>query len=662
MAHSRFGAGATGAGMGALGGAGTGAMVGTYLFPGAGTAVGAAVGAGLGALGGAITGVMDADAQHDMEEALQAEQDKIDKAQKDFDRNVAQSGALAQEVLSQTMTSKNAADQAKADSVMGEAAQAADAAGLIGAEKADYISKERQRTEMALQSTSPQVYQAALAGAEGIRAQEIQKAAMDLQSEQMQSQSELQRIAGQQLPDYSGKFGEVMGSISQIAAAKGMTDAYSDVLGRARGALVDAARTAPPVTITEKGQQLTVEPWQRDYGENVGDAAQSVRDYQAKLGGTTTQAAPTQAPAPTQATTPTPAPTKTMQQRLGRPEDLWWSEELGRPSVEYFSDPSYSAGESYIPHDPSSVDVLGTYSDPGDFTGGTGDFPTSQQVLGVGAKFDPYLFNSLRQQGFGFASGGMAGEAGPELAMLGEEGPELVLNAKQTQQLAQVLGGAKAYKEGGVAGADDKKIPGYEEGGVAGARPWTAADSARLAEIRANDPRYKRNVEFQEKQQRDFYNVSPHGYQWRLDYGDSVPAPEFGAGQDLRREIAQAGEAAQAGDPRYKQWGTPAIGALGRAETFQPFYEQREAELAYTRPEQKDYPQAWRNIGQEAREEKLSQAESRMQDPTLRGGGKFTAPIPPVPYADVPRPDDEMSAEELMEYLRTMQQQIKGAL
>ena len=39
----------------------------------------------------------------------------------------------------------------------------------------------------------------------------------------------------------------------------------------------------------------------------------------------------------------------------------------------------------------------------------------------------------------GYASGGIAGAAGPEVAMLGEQGPELVLNAKQTQQLAQAL-------------------------------------------------------------------------------------------------------------------------------------------------------------------------------------------------------------------------------
>jgi len=69
--------------------------------------------------------------------------------------------------------------------------------------------------------------------------------------------------------------------------------------------------------------------------------------------------------------------------------------------------------------------------------------------------------------GGGYASGGMAGATGPEVAVLGEEGPELVLNAKQTQELAQALGGAKAYAGGGVAGAK-KKLPGYAGGGVAG--------------------------------------------------------------------------------------------------------------------------------------------------------------------------------------------------
>jgi hypothetical protein len=48
-----------------------------------------------------------------------------------------------------------------------------------------------------------------------------------------------------------------------------------------------------------------------------------------------------------------------------------------------------------------------------------------------------------------YASGGMAGQGGPEVAVLGEEGPELVLNAKQTEQLAQSV---KGYAGGGVAG------------------------------------------------------------------------------------------------------------------------------------------------------------------------------------------------------------------
>ena len=44
--------------------------------------------------------------------------------------------------------------------------------------------------------------------------------------------------------------------------------------------------------------------------------------------------------------------------------------------------------------------------------------------------------------GSSYATGGVAGQAGPEVVQVGEQGPELVLNAKQTQQLAQSLGGA----------------------------------------------------------------------------------------------------------------------------------------------------------------------------------------------------------------------------
>ena len=77
------------------------------------------------------------------------------------------------------------------------------------------------------------------------------------------------------------------------------------------------------------------------------------------------------------------------------------------------------------------------------------------------------------------ASGGIAGTQGPEVAILGEEGPELVLNAKQTEELAGALGGAQAYREGGVAGTKKKKkLPGYAEGGVAGvsAQPRQVGD------------------------------------------------------------------------------------------------------------------------------------------------------------------------------------------
>ena len=48
----------------------------------------------------------------------------------------------------------------------------------------------------------------------------------------------------------------------------------------------------------------------------------------------------------------------------------------------------------------------------------------------------------LNKLGLSYETGGVAGQDGPEIVQVGEAGPELVLNAKQTQQLAQSIGGA----------------------------------------------------------------------------------------------------------------------------------------------------------------------------------------------------------------------------
>ena len=704
MAQTDAGAGGWGAGSGALSGAGAGAMVGTYIFPGVGTAIGAGVGALVGALGGAFAGISDNTAQREMERALQEEQDKIDKAQRNFDRSVAQSGDIAQEVLSQTMTSKNIADQAKADRVMGEASQAADSAGLIGAEKADYISKERQRTEMAIQASNPQVYQAAVAGAENIRAQEINKGAMELQSEQQQSQAEMERISGQQLPDASGAWGQALGSVAQIAGAKGMIDAQGAGGGGGKGALGGAPSTAktggmtgaevasygdlvPPSmidpyshvntmpgatgasTMSQPGMQADTLP--TDFtGSNLGGNVPVVSGGQ-RLGGaatpdalavdgaaTTEQAdvlaqqtsqmggpemflggsvagAATPAPTPTPTPTPTPAPTPA---------------------------PTPTPAPAPAPARTLSAD-FGTQAMRDPFGGDLSSAPavtptpavTDPKVLQPGHYWQEQPNGGYMQVPYGtttpLASGGMAGATGPEVALLGEEGPELVLNAKQTQGLAQALGGAKALASGGVAGADEKKMKGYDEGGVAGLQAEIYAKQAeiqsknaeqqrleadKLAEIRASLSKdywnnFQRGQAYQQRQMDDYYNVTPDGYPWRLNWGSSSPPPE--SGQTIRSRGAE----------NLDQF------AMGRAETLQPWLGKVALEREQWSP-------------QTGREEKLGQAESRMQDPTLRGGGQFTTPIPPVPYRDIEKPEEEMSAEELLEYLRTMKQQMTGAL
>ena len=503
MAQTDLGAGAWGGGMGALGGAGTGASVG-FMFGGPpGALLGAGIGAGVGFLGGAITGLIDNKAQRELERAVNEQLARIEKADRRFQADQLAAGDAAQEALTQTMTVKNAQDQSKADQVIQEASQQADSAGFTPAEKADFVMKSADRARETAVASDPAVYQQALGGVKQLRANEIQKAAMLMQSRKQDAQNEITRLqteAGQR-PSAQAGFGQVMGGLGEAASAAAQVDLMrkqTDALNklatsRSGGALggTSGARVSPlgtPMTDAEVSSygQLAGGPGisgQEAYAMSSNPALLSTTNAAnqtggtigtlpddftgSNLGGTTTAAAPVATSAP--AAAPAAAQQEALEEVAAIPSvrDVETRQAYISGTGEY--NPSSrlrsewpTEGMEGVDPDLMSVDELM-------------GLPTNYGQLGVtpvdanfGAMNDPNLRRALEQQGFSYASGGMAGATGPEVAVLGEEGPELVLNAKQTAELAQALGGAKPLAEGGVAGADKKKMKGYAGGGVAG--------------------------------------------------------------------------------------------------------------------------------------------------------------------------------------------------
>lgn len=257
MAHSGVGSYALGGGQGAISGAATGASVGGA--PGA--VVGGVVGLGLGLLGTAL----DSKAQHEQEEALRQAEAEFEAAQKQYDRQVLQSGAAAREAVQQGMAAKGAADANAVSGAMTDAEQQADKAGLIGAEKADYVAGVRQRVERERAASSPAVYQQALGGARQEAQAGTQRAAIALQAAAGKYDSNVTQISGQNITSASAAIGQSLGAATQaalalrgadISFAKGgggattpLTDAEVSGLG-AKGA---AAGVSTPMTDAEIG-------------------------------------------------------------------------------------------------------------------------------------------------------------------------------------------------------------------------------------------------------------------------------------------------------------------------------------------------------------------------------------------------------------------------
>jgi len=218
MAHSGVGSYALGGGQGAISGAAAGASTGALFGPGGaaiGGVAGGVAGLGLGLLGTAL----DSKAQHEQEDALRQAEAEFEAAQKQYDRQVLQSGAAAREAVQQGMAAKGAADANAVSGAMTDAEQQADKAGLIGAEKADYVAGVRQRVERERTASSPAVYQQALGGARQEAQAGTQRAAIALQTAAGKYDSNVTQISGQNTTSASAAIGQSLGAVMQTAGA-----------------------------------------------------------------------------------------------------------------------------------------------------------------------------------------------------------------------------------------------------------------------------------------------------------------------------------------------------------------------------------------------------------------------------------------------------------
>tara|TARA_R110000803_G_scaffold15895_2_gene43742 strand:+ start:199 stop:2166 length:1968 start_codon:yes stop_codon:yes gene_type:complete len=259
MAHSGVGSYALGGGQGAISGAAAGASVGGLFGPpgaAVGGVAGGVAGLGLGLLGTAL----DSKAQHEQEEALRQAEAEFEAAQKQYDRQVLQSGAAAREAVQQGMAAKGAADANAVSGAMSDAEQQADKAGLIGAEKADYVAGVRQRIERERTASSPAVYQQALGGARQEAQAGTQRAAIALQTAAGKYDSNVTQISGQNTTSASAAIGQSLGAVMQTAGAlhgadisfaKDAASAAAKAGGLATDVGAKAASTSPTGGITD---------------------------------------------------------------------------------------------------------------------------------------------------------------------------------------------------------------------------------------------------------------------------------------------------------------------------------------------------------------------------------------------------------------------------
>jgi hypothetical protein len=403
-------------GLGALQGAIGGAATGTSFAPGIGTAVGA----GAGLVGGIIGTYLDIEAQEEREKALADASEKFEAAQRQYNQTVSQVSASAKEAVRQVATSKQAMDARKADQAEMEVKQQAAQAGLTPAEQIDSAANVKQRVAEASAASSPAVMQAAMAGANQAIQSGIQKAAMGLSISQDAYQFDIKQIVGQPPPSAAANIGGAIGSAGQIA-------------GNLRGAGID------PMT----GKPLPgYDPSESAFGKTALGGAGGQVGTSGALGKT--------------------APGLTvgeLETRLDPDYMPSWTDP-GHPSysaraaqnyAEQAKDPTWGALQPELSTPDAKRDTgLGRTLERGAASRGRA---MQRDLLGARDQDirDRELHRGIYAPAPAYASGGMAGQAGPELALLGEEGPELVLNAKQTQELAGALG-ARAYEEGGVAG------------------------------------------------------------------------------------------------------------------------------------------------------------------------------------------------------------------
>ena len=385
-------------GTGALGGAGTGMAIGSLFGGPFGAPIGAGVGAVLGGAMGFIGGQMDEAERKKMEEELAKAEADYDAAQQKFNSTVRQAGNAASEAVKQGMAAKGASDSARTESVVDQAAMQADQSGLIGAEKAEYLREVRQGIEREQAAQSPAVYQQALGGARQEAGMQIQKAGMGLQAAGQKYQTDVAGITGQAPPNYAASVGQAMGAAGQLAMGmKGIQ--VADAQAKAAQAQADALAAQSRGT----GGGTGALPSGRTGGDPLALAVREAQaEYDASFWGDGTEI------------------------------DLG-GETIAERQARGFGEGPVTASDVRAQHrGPINTSFMGGVYDPA-------------QVL------PEWYTNPIE-----LASGGIAGQAGPEVAVLGEEGPELVLNAKQTAQLAQALGQqqepAKGYAGGGVAG------------------------------------------------------------------------------------------------------------------------------------------------------------------------------------------------------------------
>lgn len=441
-----------GAGQGLLGGAAAGAPLGVP---------GAVAGGIVGAIGGGIASVFDEDEFEKLAAQYEAAEAQYQKALGRYQENVSNAAVAARENFKQAMASKGAADAKAVSDAISEAERQADRAGLIGSEKADYVSQARQRVEQARASSSPAVFQQALGGANQSRALEIQKAATELGLAENKYRTDLAVLSQQQAGGNAAAFGAALGSIGTglgALAGAGVIGPNAKKAPETAKDTVDLTTSSDP--LIPGGVQSSVT------GTDLSEVDDAVANFRASRAQSAAAGAGTATPmggdapidtsvygspfAPDTSTPiaydtdfgPEPPPNLGESPTFGREAEL----DMFGTSIQE----SPNLGESDFPEGlmgapppnlGQSVD-LGRVVAANPNIGGMGaeayldQFRTSQQALpgSAGVRIPEYKH------------GGVAGMKGPEVAMVGEAGPELVLNPRQTRQLAQAFGPARTVR------------------------------------------------------------------------------------------------------------------------------------------------------------------------------------------------------------------------